>query len=252
MKKIIVLTLSIVLATYVMSGCTDKNNSSSSESSSSSSSSSSSTPDSSKVEYNGLESIYNLKEPEKGDTIATIKTDKGDIKLVFFKDIAPKAVENFIVHSEKGYYNGVSFHRVIKDFMIQGGDPTGDGTGGESIWGSGFENETTTTAFHLRGALSMANTGAPNSNGSQFFIVQAGPIKEEDYKQLVDSGYPEEIAAIYRNKGGTYWLDGKHTVFGRVLDGMDVVDTIANIPADTNGKPDEKVLIKNIEISSFK
>lgn len=110
--------------------------------------------------------------PEEGEKVAVLHTSMGDICLRFFPEAAPKAVENFLTHIENGYYNGVTFHRVINDFMIQGGDPKGDGTGGESIWGESFEDEFDQKLLNIRGALSMANSGA-NTNGSQFFINQA-------------------------------------------------------------------------------
>ena len=113
-----------------------------------------------------------LKKPEKGDTVAVMHTSMGDIKIKLFPDRTPKTCENFTTHAKNGYYNGLKFHRVIKDFMIQGGDPLGTGIGGESIWGGKFEDEFDPELHNLRGALSMANAG-PNTNGSQFFIVQA-------------------------------------------------------------------------------
>ena len=121
------------------------------------------------------------RKPAKGDITATIKTNKGDIRIILFPDAAPKTVENFVTHSKDGYYDGVVFHRVIDGFMIQGGDPTATGRGGESIWGRPFEDEFSVDYHNLRGALSMANAG-PNTNGSQFFIVQA----ELDYNERMD------------------------------------------------------------------
>ena len=111
-----------------------------------------------------------LSKPEKGDIVAIMHTTMGDIKIKLFGDKTPKTFENFITHAKNGYYDGLIFHRVIKDFMIQGGDPMGTGIGGESIWGIKFEDEFTPELHNLRGALSMANSG-PNTNGSQFFIV---------------------------------------------------------------------------------
>ena len=111
-----------------------------------------------------------LTKPVSGDTVAVMHTTLGDIKIKLFVSKTPKTVENFTKHAENGYYNGLKFHRVIKDFMIQGGDPLGNGTGGESIWGGKFEDEFDPELHNLRGALSMANAG-PNTNGSQFFIV---------------------------------------------------------------------------------
>ena len=115
---------------------------------------------------------FQLEKPTAGDTIAVMHTSMGDISLRLFPEAAPKAVENFTTHAKEGYYNGLIFHRVMDDFMIQGGDPKGNGTGGESIWGEPFEDEFDQKLLNLRGSLSMANSGA-NTNGSQFFINQA-------------------------------------------------------------------------------
>ncbi len=118
---------------------------------------------------------FQLEGPEAGDTVAIMHTNMGDIGIRLFPEAAPKAVENFTTHAKNGYYNGLTFHRVIKDFMIQGGDPKGDGTGGENIWKTqGFEDEFNAKMLNLRGSLAMANSGA-NTNGSQFFINQGGP-----------------------------------------------------------------------------
>jgi cyclophilin family peptidyl-prolyl cis-trans isomerase len=150
-------------------------------------------------------------------TNAALQTNHGPIAVELFDDDAPKTVENFLKLARDGFYDGVIFHRVIPDFMIQGGDPTGTGTGGP---GYSFEDEVNQHKVE-RGALAMANAG-PNTNGSQFFIVttQAAP-----------------------------WLDGKHTVFGRVTDGMDVVDTISGVDTDPNDKPRESVTIERVEVS---
>jgi peptidyl-prolyl cis-trans isomerase B (cyclophilin B) len=149
---------------------------------------------------------------------ATLHTNHGAIAIELFDEDAPKTVENFRKLAGDGFYDGVIFHRVIQDFMIQGGDPTGTGTGGP---GYTFEDEFNDQKVE-RGALAMANAG-PNTNGSQFFIVttQAAP-----------------------------WLDGKHTVFGRVTDGMDVVDTISEVDTDHNDKPREAVTIERVELSA--
>jgi peptidyl-prolyl cis-trans isomerase B (cyclophilin B) len=145
---------------------------------------------------------------------ATLHTNHGPIELELFPDDAPKTVENFTKLSRDGFYDGVIFHRVIPDFMIQGGDPTGTGSGGP---GYSFEDEFNDHKVE-RGALAMANAG-PNTNGSQFFIVTT------------------ESAP---------WLDGKHTVFGRVTDGMDVADRISELPRDSRDKPREDVVIERI------
>ncbi len=139
---------------------------------------------------------------EAANPIAVMKTSKGDIEIELRPDIAPKAVENFVTHSKNGYYNGLIFHRIIKSFMIQGGDPTGTGRGGESIWEKPFEDEFASNAvFDKAGILAMANSG-PNTNGSQFFITTVP----------------------------TYWLNGRHTIFGYVTKGYDVLKALESVP----------------------
>lgn len=190
-----------------------------------------------------------LSAPQKGDTLAVMHTNMGDIKIKLFPEKAPKTVENFVTHSKNGYYNGLKFHRVINDFMIQGGDPRGNGTGGESIWGGSFRDEFDPELHNLRGALSMANSG-PNTNGSQFFIVQAREVPAnmlEQMRDLEDNGFPTDITAAYAELGGTPWLDFRHTVFGQVTDGMDVVDAIAAVETN-NDVPCEDVIINSIDI----
>lgn len=177
---------------------------------------------------------------------ATIKTNFGDIKVQLFPKQAPKSVENFVGLAKKGYYDGIIFHRVIPDFMIQGGDPTGTGMGGESLWGQPFEDEFSPEVFNLRGALSMANAG-PNTNGSQFFIVQKPQLDAGMGDQMKQAGYPEEVVTAYGN-GGTPWLDFRHTVFGAVSDGMDIVDKISATKTGMQDKPVKDVVIETIAI----
>lgn len=186
----------------------------------------------------------NLK--ETADVI--LHTNHGDISLVLFADEAPKTVANFVKHARDGYYNGVIFHRVIKDFMIQGGDPTGTGMGGESVYGGSFEDEFVPTLFNLYGALSMANAG-PNTNGSQFFIVTAKEVPQSMLSQLPGAGFPGEIIEAYQKQGGTPWLDQRHTVFGHVLAGMDVVEAIENVATGPQDKPLEDVIIQSITVN---
>lgn len=194
-----------------------------------------------------------LEAPKAGETLAVLKTNMGDIKIRLFADLAPKAVENFKTHAENGYYNGLIFHRVINDFMIQGGDPTGSGMGGESIWGEPFEDEFTPQLHNLRGALSMANAG-PNTNGSQFFIVQAKNVTNDMIDQLETAPeelFPTDVVRAYERDGGTPWLDYKHTVFGQVTQGMDVVDRIAAVKVDFfQNKPLEDVVIETVEFET--
>jgi cyclophilin family peptidyl-prolyl cis-trans isomerase len=149
---------------------------------------------------------------------ATLHTSHGAIEFELFPDEAPKTVENFETLAEKGFYDGVIFHRVIPDFMIQGGDPTGTGRGGP---GYTFEDEPNQHQV-VRGALAMANAG-PDTNGSQFFIVTADACP---------------------------WLDGKHTVFGRVVSGMDVVDQISAVERDASDRPQEPITIQRVELAA--
>ncbi len=154
---------------------------------------------------------------------AVIETNKGTIRFELLETEAPKSAENFTTLAERGYYNGVGFHRVIKGFMIQGGDPTGTGRGGESAWGGRFNDEIDTKSElykqgYKAGTVAMANAG-PNTNGSQFFIMH------------VD--YP---------------LPHQYTIFGRVTEGQDVVNVIANVARDHNDKPVEPVVMEKVTI----
>lgn len=193
-----------------------------------------------------------MKQLEVKDGIkAVIKTNMGDMEFILFPQVAPKAVENFVTHSKNGYYNGIIFHRVIKDFMIQGGDPTGTGMGGESVFGKNFEDEFSLDARNYYGALSMANAG-PNTNGSQFFIVQAKTVPQNlisQMEQLKENGFPQEVIDNYKNVGGTPWLDFHHTVFGQLIGGADVLDSIAAVECGANDKPVDDVKINEIVIS---
>ena len=156
---------------------------------------------------------------EAANPVAIVETTQGSIEIELRPDLAPKTVENFVTHSKNGYYNGLIFHRVIKDFMIQGGDPTGTGRGGESIWGKKFKDEFAPNAvFDRPGILAMANSG-PNTNGSQFFITTVP----------------------------TYWLNGKHTIFGYVKKGVKSLRALENVPTSgqyRGNKPltDQKII----------
>jgi len=198
-----------------------------------------------------------LDDPVAGEQIVDMKTSMGDITFRFFPDYAPKAVQNFIQHCQDGYYDGVIFHRVINGFMIQGGDPTGTGSGGESIFGSGFGLEVTPSLHNIRGALAMARTNDPNSNGSQFFVVQNNSLDRTTQTLFKDAksdpnltytdvnsvsrpiagNFPASILDSYINNGGVPSLDFEYTVFGQVVSGMDVVDAIAAVQVDSNSKP---------------
>ena len=163
--------------------------------------------------------------PAVGEKIAVIKTDKGDIKVRLFPEEAPKAVENFVTHAENGYYDGLIFHRVIKDFMIQGGDPQGTGMGGPgySIKGEFAMNGVRNDLKHTRGVLSMARSMMPNSAGSQFFIMHANAPH----------------------------LDGQYAAFGKVVEGLDVVDKIASVRTGWQDKPVEEQKIQSMTVELF-
>ena len=190
-----------------------------------------------------------LNEVNEKNPLVTVHTNLGDFTLELFPEVAPKTVENFVTHAKNGYYDGVIFHRVIEDFMIQGGDPTGTGMGGEAIYGRTFEDEFSREAFNLYGTLSMANAG-PNTNGSQFFIVTAKQVPAQMLKQLKDGGWPEEIVEEYAKVGGTPWLDHRHTVFGRVVEGMDVVLKIEGVERNAQDRPLEDVVIESMDVKA--
>ena len=230
---------------------------------------------------------YQTEAPEKGEEICVLTTDMGEIKIRFFPEAAPKAVYSFKAHALSGYFDGLLFHRVIDNFMIQGGDPEGNGTGGESIWGEDFEDEFHSNLVNISGSLSCANSG-PDTNGSQFFInaVEPGTIDWDGYKsycieymlyldQYVEmygeegrnyfiasygdtidfNKVTDEYKALYDEYGGNITLDGAysvngrgHTVFGQVFEGLDVVREIMKVQTDDYDKPVEDVKILSAEI----
>ena len=191
-----------------------------------------------------------------GETVAIFHIKNfGDVKVKFFKDKAPKAVENFVTHAKEGYYDVLIFHRVINEFMIQGGVPEGSGLGGESFWGSGFGTELDYELVPYRGSLCMAMSSLPNSIGSQFFITQAH-YDESQVSYLKSSGYPEKLLDVYKEQGGYLSLYLQYTVFGQVYEGMDVVDRIAGVAtsknSETKDRPLEDVVIESIEVTEYK
>lgn len=223
---------------------------------------------------------YQLEMPEKGEEIAVVTMATGEtFQIRFFPEAAPKAVYNFKYHALQGYYNGLTFHRVMENFMIQGGDPVGNGTGGESVWGTDFSDEFSANLLNIDGAVSMANAGA-NTNGSQFFInATQNPGMNWDYFQQGFEVYkqdPEAFAEVYgkwidmdkvtgtvkklyEENGGNINLDGYystdgtgHTVFGQVFQGMDQVIKLSQAATDpANNKPLEDMVIETIEIVEY-
>lgn len=252
MKKIlsVFLTLALAMSVLTLSGCKGNEETDNSSTTINTSNSSVDTSSSEEIDisFEG-ETYFQLTLPEEGETIAVLHTNMGDISMKFFPEEAPKAVENFITHAKDGYYDGLTFHRVINNFMIQGGDPVGNGTGGESIWGDSFEDEFSNKLANLYGSVAMANSG-PNTNGSQFFINQmhdgssiswdeikstyeqttgylaslTDEYSEEEVDMIKNQYYTsfcnpdlisDEIKALYQKFGGNYFLDGSANDLGR-------------------------------------
>lgn len=294
------LALSVAFCT-MLAGCNDDNTEGSSSGSTESTQSVSSETEKYDLKELGLvadyyedkehEAGYQLESPDQGEDIAIMHTSMGDITMRFFPEAAPKAVENFISLAQEGYYDGITFHRVINDFMIQGGDPTATGTGGESVSGEDFEDEFSDKLFNIRGSVAMANSGA-DTNGSQFFINQAGAdnvdweSSETNWKGVYEAicSYQQsgqlqafldaygqsytsflntdivldDVKKLYEEQGGNPYLDGAfnaldrgHTVFAQVISGMDVVDKIAAVETDSSNKPVTDVVIESIEITTY-
>lgn len=208
-----------------------------------------------------------------GEELAVLHTTHGDVVLRFFPTEAPRAVENFVTHARNGYYDGLIFHRVIPDFMIQGGCPEGTGRGGQSIWGGTFGTEPSFNVHHFRGALAMAHAG-PGTIGSQFYIVQNSNLYpqfanifnrilehemdlpvgvfEDGTRVYVRDMHPQEKLEHFIENGGVPHLDwiwsdsGGHPVFGHVVSGMEVVDSIANTPSSAGDRPIQDVVIERV------
>lgn len=199
--------------------------------------------------------IANFTAPQKDDTIITMKIkDYGTVKIRLFPEYADKGVENFVGLAEKGYYDGLTFHRVINDFMIQGGDPEGTGRGGESLWGGKFEGGTDPHLIHAAGALAYANSQGTSTNGSQFYIVTGTVCTEDEIEQYRSYGYDisDEAKKIYTTAGGVPYLDGNYTVFGQVFEGLDIIFQIQKVSTDTgNDKPMQDVIIESVTVDKY-
>jgi Peptidyl-prolyl cis-trans isomerase (rotamase) - cyclophilin family len=202
--------------------------------------------------------VNQLAKPRKGETIAEIVVQNyGTIKVKFFEEAAPKAVENFITHAKKGYYDGQTFYRIIENSMIESGDPTGTGNGGESIWGKSFDDEFNEMLQPYRGALCMANSG-PDTNQSQFFIVQASQTYNDTVLDQIAESYNiefnEKARKLYGKVGGAPWYYKLNTVFGQVYKGYDVLDKISKVKKvnKEQGIPGEEVVIEKVIIKKVK
>lgn len=189
--------------------------------------------------------------PKAGAPTATIKTSLGDIKMVLFPEEAPKAVENFKALVEKGYYNGLKFYEVVPSVHIATGDPDNSGSGGESATGEPFEDEYSLNLWHFNGAVAMDNGGAPGENGSRFFIVQNAHITDELGDDMFDGGFPEKVIQKYLDVGGVPNYDFRDTVFGQVIEGMDVVEKIAAVATNADHKPAEDVVVTSVELGTL-
>lgn len=199
--------------------------------------------------------LLQFQEVKAGDTLVTLVTTLGEVKIKLFPEKAPKTVANFIGLAEQGYYTGKIFHRIIPDFMAQGGSPNGDGLGGESIYKDdagnslAFEDEFSMDLWHFKGALSMANSGA-NTNLSQFFIVEGYEISDDLLAQMKQAQFPAAVIEKYQELGGTPHLDWQHTVFGQVVEGMDVVAAMMAAKTGEGDKPVEDIIILSVKVET--
>ena len=199
--------------------------------------------------------IANFNAPEKGDTIIEMNIkDYGTVKFRLFPEYADKGVENFVELAKKGYYNGLKFHRVIQDFMIQGGDPLGTGQGGESFWGGKFDGGTDPHLIHVAGALAYANSGGTSTDGSQFYVVTGTTYTDEELTSLEQRGYAfsDNAKELYKSVGGAPWLDGNYTVFGQVIDGLDVIFKIQHVSVNqTSSMPLKDVIMESVNVGTY-
>ena len=203
--------------------------------------------------------IHNFIMPEVGEKIAVINVkDYGTIKIKLFPEDAEKGVENFVGLAEMGYYDELIFHRIIPDFMNQGGDPKGNGTGGKSIWGEKFEGGTDENLYHFSGAVAYANSGSTSTNGSQFYIVNTpedyvyyGGLSSFAELETYGTYVAPNVQEAYLQHGGVPFLDGGYTVFGQVFEGMDVVRAMAEVETDENDKPLTQVMMESVEIVEY-
>ncbi len=195
-----------------------------------------------------------LAQPEEGEIIAVISTDLGNISMRLFPNEAPMAVENFIGLAEQNYFDGITFHRVVQDFVIQSGDAQGTGAGGATIWNNTpYPLEINDNLHHYTGAVGIAHSGTGEDNQSQFYIIQTpnDSVSNSAAVTLIENGLREDVAEIYKEIGGAPHLDNLHTVFAQVFKGMDVVDAIAQTEVDENGQPLNAILINDVEIIAY-
>ncbi len=211
----------------------------------------------------GYTDMVNYTVPKDGEDIVEIVIkDKGTVRIKLFPELMPKACENFTTLVSQGYYDGLTFHRIIEDFMIQGGDPEGTGRGGRSIWGEKFDGGASKYLYHVKGALAYANSGSTATDGSQFYIVvgtktDKATLDQINENRLLQTGknfsYTDKAYEAYAEDGGTSWLDGDYTVFGQVFEGMDIVTDICNNTKvdPTNNMPVDPVIIEKASVVKY-
>ena len=200
------------------------------------------------------DAVMNYTAPAEGEEIICMEIqDYGTVKIKLFDDLMPEACENFRTLAEQGYYDGLIFHRVIADFMIQGGDPLGNGTGGESCWGGKFDGGVTSHLIHLPGALAYANSKGPATDGSQYYIVTGDTVTDEALNYYEGMGYTftDEAKQLYKQYGGTPHLDGGYSVFGQVIEGLDIIYDISYVETNDKDKPLTDVVVKSVTIEPY-
>ncbi len=199
--------------------------------------------------------VLNYTAPKEGEEIIIMKIkDYGEVKIKLFPDLLPKACENFVTLADSGYYDELIFHRVIQDFMIQGGDPKGNGTGGESCWGGYFDGGVSNQLIHVPGALAYANSGMTATDGSQFYLVTGQQVTQELLDDLTENNemyFSKQAAEYYTQYGGAPYLDGSYTVFGQVIDGLDIIFRISQTETDANDKPKQAVYLESVRTEPY-
>lgn len=242
MKKALCLILTLVLSALVLVGCGDQT--------------ADGRPKKKSMKRMPAETSYaQLAEPQEGDPIAIFDTSLGEIRVVLFPQYAPMAVKNFVGLCEQGYYNNTLFHRAVYGFVVQGGDASGTGHQGSSIWDNNpFPSEYSSDLRHFSGALCAANSPEdPISTTSQFYFVQSlpQPLEESLRTAMADAGTSSEVLDAYDAVGGLPYLDYTDTVFGQVYKGMEVVDKIALSDTDETDRPVEEIRIKSVTVSTY-
>ena len=244
LRKALSAALCSLIAVTALASCGEKNISVSEETTNAAANQPAATESYVPEDYDAM----NFTAPKDGEevVILTVK-GYGDIKIKLFPEYADKGVENFKTLAERGYYDGLIFHRIINNFMIQGGDPLGTGRGGESIWGSKFDGGVSPYLSHVAGAVAYANSGSTATDGSQFYIVTGQKYTDDQFAP----NYPANAKKMYIEDGGAPWLDGKYTIFGQVYDGLDIVFKLQQVPTGAQDKPVTDVVIESMKVAKY-